>query len=118
MSSGATGSGGTRRRGLLLVAAHTLWLWLLLTPAAAIARGQVHPAPPAAVTLLEEELMRRLCDAAGLGLVRHTSGVIAATSGAVAIGDLSVAAGVSSTVHRHRVRDGPRRTDRLGRSRR
>src|SRR6266511_5150548 len=31
------------------------------------------------------------------GLVRHTSSVIAATSGAVAIGDLSVAAGVSST---------------------
>jgi methylphosphotriester-DNA--protein-cysteine methyltransferase len=31
------------------------------------------------------------------GLVRHTSRVIAATSGAVAIGDLSAAAGVSST---------------------
>ena len=31
------------------------------------------------------------------GLVRHTSSVIAVTSGAVAIGDLSVAAGVSST---------------------
>ncbi|MCX4704001.1 helix-turn-helix domain-containing protein [Streptomyces sp. NBC_01373] len=41
--------------------------------------------------------MRRLCETAGLGLVRHTSSVIAATSGAVAIGDLSVAAGVSST---------------------
>ncbi|MGC4768904.1 sensor histidine kinase [Micromonospora sp. DT44] len=52
MSSGATGSGGTRRQGLMLVAAHTLWLWLLLTPAAAIARGQVHPAPPAAVGLV------------------------------------------------------------------
>jgi hypothetical protein len=48
-------------------------------------------------TLLAEELMRRLCETAGLGLVRHTSRVIAATSGAVAIGDLSVAAGVSST---------------------
>ena len=47
--------------------------------------------------LLEEELMRRLCETAGLGLVRHTSSVIAATSGAVAIGDLSAAAGVSST---------------------
>ena len=34
---------------------------------------------------------------AGLGLVRHTSSVIAATTGAVAIGDLRVAAGVSST---------------------
>ena len=41
--------------------------------------------------------MRRLCETAGLGLVRHTSSVIAASSGAVAIGDLSVAAGVSST---------------------
>lgn len=49
------------------------------------------------LTLLEEELTRRLCENSGLGLVRHTSGVIAATSGSVAIGDLSVAAGVSST---------------------
>ena len=49
------------------------------------------------LTLLEEELTRRLCETAGLGLVRHTSSVIAATSGAVAIGDLSVAAGASST---------------------
>jgi AraC-like DNA-binding protein len=49
------------------------------------------------LTLLEEELMRRLRETAGLGLVRRTSSVIAATSGAVAIGDLSVAAGVSST---------------------
>ena len=48
-------------------------------------------------SVLEEEPMRRLCETAGLGLVRHTSSVIAATSGAVAIGDLSVAAGVSST---------------------
>ncbi len=48
------------------------------------------------LTLLEEELMRRLCETAGLGLVRHASSVIAATSGAVTIGDLSVAAGVSS----------------------
>jgi AraC-like DNA-binding protein len=53
--------------------------------------------PHEMLTLLEEELMRRLCETAGLGLVRHTSSVIAATSGAVAIGDLSVAAGVSST---------------------
>ena len=49
------------------------------------------------LTLLEEELMRRLCETAGLGLVRRTSGVIAASSGAVAIGDLSEAAGVSGT---------------------
>jgi AraC-like DNA-binding protein len=53
--------------------------------------------PREMLTLLEEELMRRLCETAGLGLVRHTSSVIAATSGAVAIGDLSEAAGVSST---------------------
>ena len=49
------------------------------------------------LTLLEDELMRRLSETAGLGLVRHTSSVIAAATGAVAIGDLSVAAGVSST---------------------
>ncbi|MFG1654501.1 sensor histidine kinase [Micromonospora sp. NPDC049275] len=40
------------RRGFLLVAAHTLWLWLLLTPAAAIARGQVQPAAAATVGLV------------------------------------------------------------------
>ncbi|GAA1583009.1 hypothetical protein GCM10009804_44380 [Kribbella hippodromi] len=49
------------------------------------------------LALLEDELMRRLSSTAGLGLVRHTSSVIAATRGAVAIGDLSAAAGVSST---------------------
>ena len=49
------------------------------------------------LTLLEEELMRRLCETAGLGLVRDTSRLIAAARGAVAIGDLSAAAGVSST---------------------
>ena len=53
--------------------------------------------PHEMLTLREEELTRRLCETAGLGLVSHTSSVIAATSGAVAIGDLSVAAGVSST---------------------
>lgn len=53
--------------------------------------------PQEMLTLLEEELMRRLGDAAGLRLVRHTSRVIAATSGAVAIDDLRVSAGVSST---------------------
>ena len=53
--------------------------------------------PDEMLTLLEEELMRRLRETAGLGLVRHTSSVIARTSGAVAIGDLSVAAGVSTT---------------------
>ncbi|MGC4878135.1 sensor histidine kinase [Micromonospora sp. DT43] len=40
-----------RRRGVVLVMAHTLWLWLLLPPATAIVRGQVHPVPVAAVGL-------------------------------------------------------------------
>ncbi|ONI79813.1 AraC family transcriptional regulator [Actinosynnema sp. ALI-1.44] len=53
--------------------------------------------PHEMLTLLEQELTRRLRETAGLGLVRHTSNAIATTSGAVAIGDLSVAAGVSST---------------------
>ncbi len=53
--------------------------------------------PHEMLTLLEKELMRRLCEAVGLGLVRRTSSVMAATSGAVAIGDLSETAGVSST---------------------
>src|SRR3954469_17874432 len=49
------------------------------------------------LTLLEDQLMQLVCETAGLGLVRHTSSVIAAATGAVAIGDLSMAAGVSST---------------------
>ena len=53
--------------------------------------------PHEMLTLLEEELMRRLCETPGLALVRHTSSVIAATNGAVAVGDLSDATGVSST---------------------
>ncbi|MEV0999731.1 helix-turn-helix domain-containing protein [Nonomuraea sp. NPDC050202] len=53
--------------------------------------------PDVMLTLLEDELMRRLRETTGLGLVRHTSSVIAATTGAVPIGDLSVSAGVSST---------------------
>ncbi|GLZ60252.1 putative AraC-family regulatory protein [Micromonospora sp. NBRC 107095] len=53
--------------------------------------------PHEMLTLLEEELMRRLRETAGLGLVRHASSVIAATSGAVAIDDLRTSAGVSST---------------------
>ncbi|MEU8803886.1 helix-turn-helix domain-containing protein [Spirillospora sp. NPDC048819] len=53
--------------------------------------------PHGMLTLLENELMRRLSESVGLGLVRHTSGVIAAAGGAVAIGDLSAAAGVSNT---------------------
>ncbi|MEV4260256.1 helix-turn-helix domain-containing protein [Kribbella sp. NPDC049584] len=53
--------------------------------------------PHEMLTLLEEELVRRLCETAGLGLVRHTSSVISATGGTVPVGDLSVAAGVSNT---------------------
>src|SRR3954452_22702814 len=53
--------------------------------------------PQEMLTLLEDQLMRLVCETAGLGLVRHTSSVIAAATGAVAIGELSVAAGVSST---------------------
>ncbi len=53
--------------------------------------------PHEMLMLLEDQLMRLLSETAGMGLVRHTSSVIAAASGAVAIGDLSVAAGVSST---------------------
>ena len=53
--------------------------------------------PREMLTLLEDQLMRLVCETAGLGLIRHTSSVIAAATGAVAIGDLSVAAGVGST---------------------
>ena len=53
--------------------------------------------PHEMLTLLEDRLMRLVCETAGLGLVRHASSVMAAATGAVAIGELSVAAGVSST---------------------
>lgn len=53
--------------------------------------------PRRKLTLLEDELRRRLRETTGLALVRHVSSVIAATRGAAAIGDLSTAAGVSST---------------------
>lgn len=53
--------------------------------------------PLAMLTLLEDALMRRLREPAGLGLVRSASNLIVATKGALAIGDVSVAAGVSST---------------------
>ena len=68
-------------------------------PAVAELRDRLATAegPPEMLTLLEEELMQRLGGAAGLGLVRHTSRIIAATRGAVAIDDLRVSAGVSST---------------------
>ncbi|GGN50368.1 two-component system sensor histidine kinase DesK [Actinoplanes campanulatus] len=41
-----------RRRGLVLVAVHTAWLWLLLPAAAAVTDGRVHPVPPAAAGLV------------------------------------------------------------------
>jgi methylphosphotriester-DNA--protein-cysteine methyltransferase len=68
-------------------------------PAVAELRDRLATAdgPHEMLTLLEEELMRRLRETPGLGLVCHMSSVIAANRGAVAIGDLSVAAGVSNT---------------------
>ncbi|MEU8231047.1 helix-turn-helix domain-containing protein [Actinoplanes sp. NPDC048967] len=68
-------------------------------PAVAELRDRLAAAngPHEMLTLLERELMRRLDEIAGLGLVRHTIGVIAAARGAVAVGDLGVEAGVSST---------------------
>ena len=61
--------------------------------------------PHEMLTLLEQELMRRWRETAGLGLVRHASSVIATTRGAVAIGDLTAAAGVSSTQLAHRFKE-------------
>ena len=55
------------------------------------------------LTLLEDQLMRLICETAGLQLACHTSRVITAATGAVAIGDLSVAAGVSSTHRTYRL---------------
>lgn len=68
-------------------------------PAVADLRDRLASAngPQEMLALLEAELLRRLAETAGLGLVSHTSRVIAATGGTVAIGDLSTAAGVSST---------------------
>ena len=87
------------------------------------------------LTLLEDELMRRLRESRGLALVRHASTVIAETSGAVAVGDLSrgsrgerdasgtavqgarrghpEAVGPQLPLRRHRARARPGRTDRL-----
>ncbi|MGW7536591.1 helix-turn-helix domain-containing protein [Amycolatopsis sp. NPDC054798] len=68
-------------------------------PAVAELRDRLAAAagPHEMLTLLEQELTRRLRETAGLGLVRHASSVITATRGAVAIGGLSAAAGVSTT---------------------
>ncbi len=53
--------------------------------------------PQDMLTLLEGELLRRLRETAGLGLVRHTTSVIEAATGAVTIAELSRGAGVSTT---------------------
>ncbi|MCA2211651.1 helix-turn-helix domain-containing protein [Jidongwangia harbinensis] len=76
-------------------------------PAVAELRDRLATAdgPREMLSLLEEELMRRLGETAGLGLIRHTSRVLAATRGAAPIGDLSVAAGVSSTHLAQRFKD-------------
>ncbi|WP_220448083.1 helix-turn-helix domain-containing protein [Nonomuraea diastatica] len=68
-------------------------------PAVAELRDRLATAtgPYEMLALLEDELMRRLRETAGLGLVRHTSNAMAATAGGVAISDLSATAGVSST---------------------
>lgn len=72
-------------------------VWGRPTVAALRDRLATAAGPHQMLTLLEDHLMRLVCETAGLGLVHHTSSVIAAATGAVAIGDLSVAAGVSST---------------------
>ena len=76
-------------------------------PAVAELRDRLAAAarPHEMLTLLEDELVRRLSETAGLGLVRHTSRLIAASAGGVAIGDLSESAGVSSTHLARRFRD-------------
>ena len=68
-------------------------------PAVAELRDRLAAAdgPHAMLTLLERELRRRLTEPSGLDLIRHTSGVIAASSGGLAIRELNEAAGVSST---------------------
>ncbi len=72
-------------------------VWGRSTVAALRDRMATAAGPHEMLTLLEDQLMRSIRETAGLGLVRHTSSVIAAATGAVAIGELSVAAGVSST---------------------
>ncbi|MEU8372468.1 sensor histidine kinase [Micromonospora sp. NPDC048894] len=53
----APATGRRRRRGLLLVASHTLWFWLLLPPSTAIVQGQVRPTAVAAVGLVTFALL-------------------------------------------------------------
>ncbi|MBE2318721.1 AraC family transcriptional regulator [Solirubrobacter sp. CPCC 204708] len=72
-------------------------VWGRPTVAALRDRLATAAGPQEMLTLLEDQLVRMLDETAGLALVRHTSSVIAAATGAVAIGELSAAAGVSST---------------------
>lgn len=72
-------------------------VWGRAAAAALRDRLAVAGGPQEMLTLFEHELMRRLRETAGLGLVRDISNLIVANSGAVAIGELSVAAGVSNT---------------------
>jgi AraC-like DNA-binding protein len=53
--------------------------------------------PQAMLAVLEQELLRQQRDVPGLELVRDASSAVVATGGTVAIGDLTAAAGVSST---------------------
>lgn len=53
--------------------------------------------PRAMLAVLEDELLRRVREAHGLGLVRHVSSALSATGGAVPIGAVADSAGVSST---------------------
>src|SRR5919205_567879 len=67
-------------------------VWGRPTVAALRDRLATAAGPHEMLTLLEDQLMRLVCQTAGLGLVCHTSSIIAAATGAVAIGELSVAA--------------------------
>lgn len=60
------------------------------------------PTPADKLTVLENALLRRLHESAGLGLVQDVSGRIASHWGAVSIGDLSDAVGVSGNHLAHR----------------
>ena len=72
-------------------------VWGRATSAELRDRLATAPGPQEMLILLEDELVRGLRETTGLGLVRHTSSVIAAATGAVTIGELSRAVGVSST---------------------
>jgi AraC-like DNA-binding protein len=74
-------------------------------PRERLAAATAATSPHEMLTLLEDELLRRLRATAGLPPVRHTSAVLAATAGAVAIGELSATAGVSRTYLAQRFTD-------------